>query len=80
MQVEIGTLVLIARRLEQAAIPRFFDDRWSPRRVRARRERFDRWLGPLGRALVAEASPGSRRRLQRQGGAALPPTRALELA
>lgn len=54
MRIPISTAVAVVKRLEREAVPRFFDDRWSLARVRARRRRVDRWLGGIGCILVAE--------------------------
>jgi len=54
MHVRLDVLGQIRNRLERESVPRFFDERWSARRIAARRARFERWLGVYGRVLVIE--------------------------
>jgi hypothetical protein len=55
MKLSTRALVLVRQRIVAASVPRLFDDRWSARNVRARADRIDRWLGILGRHVVAES-------------------------
>lgn len=51
MRVDLRTLVMIRQRIDHAAIPRLFDDSWSPSRVRRRRDRILSWMSPLANEL-----------------------------
>lgn len=56
MMIEKRAIVAVVRRLEGlSGRPALFDERMTPARVNRRRMRVNKWLGPVGRAVVAQS-------------------------